>query len=244
MIIIPAIDLRSGKVVRLKQGRFEDETVYSDDPLGTAGKWIKEGAQIIHVVDLDAALTGKPKNISIIEEIVGNVKAKIELGGGLREIPLIERLINLGVERVVIGTKAVVDEAFLDEALRRFSDKILVSIDVRNKFVATSGWKGVSGLQPVEFASLLAKKGVKRVIYTDISRDGMLAGPNLEGLLDILNKVDISVIVSGGVSSLDDIEKIRRMNKKNIEGVIIGKALYENKFSLKDAMETAKKGEV
>jgi len=244
MIVIPAIDLKDGRVVRLKQGRAEDETVYSSDPLAMARRWKKEGAEFVHIVDLNGAFSGQPGNLRYVREIAEGVDLKIEFGGGIRDIKIIEELIGWGIERVVLGTGVVLDEPFLDEALERFQDRIVVSIDVKEGLVATSGWKATSRLKPPEFACLLVKKGLKRLIYTDISRDGMLSGPNLAAAIDMLRIIDIPLIISGGISSLDDIKRISNIKEGNIEGVIVGRALYENRFSLKEAIKIAKNTEV
>lgn len=240
MIIIPAIDLKDGKVVRLEQGRFENETVYSQDPLKIARDWKSQGAELVHVVDLQGALEGRPKNSVYVKEIAEKSGLRIEVSGGLRDISAIEEAFSWGVERVVLGTAALCDEAFFDQALSRFTDRIVVSVDVKDGLVAARGWKDTTGFTPAEFIALLIKKGVSRLIYTDISRDGMLSGPNLSAFSEMFGTIDIPVIISGGVSSLDDIKKIKGLGKGNIEGVIVGKALYENKFSLRDAVNIAK----
>ncbi len=235
MIIFPAIDIKEGKVVRLIQGKFDQVTDYGLDPVTVAQEWEKQGAQWIHVVDLDGAQTGEPKNLEIIFKIVKNVKIPVQVGGGIRQETTIEKLFKNNVARVVLGTKAVKNLSFLKEILKRHGNKIAVSLDCSQGFVQTKGWTQGSNVQAIPFCSELEKAGLQCLVYTDISRDGMLQGPNFTGLTELLNKTKISVIASGGVSSIDDIKKLKALRPAPM-GVIIGKALYEGKINLKEAI--------
>lgn len=236
MIIIPAIDLKGGKVVRLFQGREDQETVYSRNPVTIARHWKREGAQMIHVVDLDGAFTGTPKNLSLVKDIVKAVNLPVEFGGGVRSLATVRSLLEMGVRRVVLGTKAVDDKEFLTEAIGEFADSIIVSIDAKNGKVLTQGWVSASkDLDAADFACSLKELGLGQIIYTDTSKDGTLRGPNIAELRKILIASRMGVIASGGVSCLEDIQELRRLETKGLTGVIIGKALYEGKFTIKQA---------
>jgi len=240
MLIIPAIDLKDGNVVRLYQGRKTDEKIYSRNPVVAARHWQKQGARLIHVVDLDGAFAGEPKNLSAVKKIIRAIDTPVEFGGGVRSKETIAKLFKLGVQRVVLGTKAAEDGNFLKEVLAEFKDKIIVSIDAKDGRVLTQGWQTAKrNLGAIEFASLLKKIGFKKVIYTDTSKDGTLRGPNLEAIRDILRDTGLQVIASGGVSCLDDLVKLRRLQQQGLIGVIIGKALYEGRFTLKEALNIA-----
>jgi len=230
MLIIPAIDIREGRVVRLLQGRYEKETVYSDEPVEIAKKWVACGAKRLHIVDLDGALSGKLKNLNVIEEIIRQTGVSVELGGGVRTKRAVERVLNKGIEFVILGTKACQDRHLLDEVAAAFGEKIIVSIDAREGLVATEGWTKLSQTTASDLARQVESAGVKTIVYTDISRDGMLEGPDLEGIKDILDTTGLSVIASGGVSCLDDITQLDRMG---VMGIIIGKALYEGRIDPK-----------
>jgi len=239
MLIIPAIDLQSGSVVRLVQG-LSGKKIYSTDPAKTARHWTNQGARLIHVVDLDGATKGSPQNLAAVRKIIGAVDVPVEFGGGLRRLSDIEELISgIGVRRVVLGTKAAEDEEFLKKALKKFKDRIIVSIDALSGKVRTKGWRASSGNKDaVSFAKSLKKLGLKEIIYTDISRDGMLKGPDIRGIKKLLAETGLSVIASGGVSSLSDIRKLKGLVKSGLSGAIIGKALYEGKFTLAQAIKT------
>ena len=240
MLVIPAIDLYQGKVVRLLRGDPSHSKVYSDNPLSMARKWQDEGAKIIHVVDLSAAF-GEADNLEIIAKIIKDTDIKIQVGGGLRDLAKIQDLISLGAERVVIGTKSL-DDDFLKSLISSIgAEKIAVGVDAVDSFVAVEGWKKKTKIKSSDFIAHLADKGIKWVIYTDISRDGTLSGPNMDALRQLEAFSKINFIASGGVSSLDDLEKIRK-ELPFIKGVIVGKALYENSFSLKEAMAVSNKG--
>lgn len=237
MIPIPAIDLKGGKVVRLLQGKFKEEKVYFDKAETVAKKFEEAGASRIHVVDLDGALFGTPKNIGSVEKILGTVKTPVEVGGGIRDLKTVVRYLDCGARWVILGTKACLDKGFMKEALAEFKEKIIVGIDALGGLVATDGWTKVTKIKAVDLAKDVEAAGGKAVIYTDISKDGMLQGPSLKELKAFSESVALDVIASGGVGALQDLSDILDLNQKNIKGVIIGKALYENKFELRDALQ-------
>ncbi|MBU1006670.1 MAG: 1-(5-phosphoribosyl)-5-[(5-phosphoribosylamino)methylideneamino]imidazole-4-carboxamide isomerase [Candidatus Omnitrophica bacterium] len=239
MIIIPAIDIIKGKVVRLHQGDFNKEKVYSDDPLNVALGWQEKGAKLLHLVDLDGAKHGVIKNKDVMARILKGVRVPCEVGGGLREEADIEYYLDQGASRVVIGTKAFEDIGYLRKMTKKFKDKIVVSIDSSGGKVVKRGWQEKTGLLAVDVAGKMQEAGVRTIVVTDIATDGTLEGPNVESLRGILDSVDISVIASGGISCLDDIKRLKEMNKKNLEGVIIGRALYEGKIDLTKAILTS-----
>lgn len=238
MLIIPAIDLEDGCVVRLVQGRM-DKKIYSRDPVKTAKHWVKQGAKLLHIVDLDGAFTGEPKNLNIVKKIAQNVAVPIEFGGGVRKTETIKSLIkDCGVQRVVLGTRAVLDSAFLKKTFKEFKERIIVSIDVKEGVVLTKGWRSAEKtVDLIEFANSLKKLGFKQIIYTDTLKDGTLTGPNIKGLKSLLKETGLNIIASGGISSLDDISKLKKLEKDGITGVIVGKALYEGKFTLAEAIK-------
>ncbi len=235
MFIIPAIDLKDGKCVRLLQGRAEAVTVYSDRPDEVARRWQEMGAKVIHVVDLDGAFSGTQKNIESIKNIRRAVSVDIELGGGIRDIERIEMLLGLGINRVILGTVAIERPELVKDASKRFSGRIIVGIDAKDGLVAVKGWVEVTSVKAKELALKMEEYGVWGIIYTDISRDGMLSGPNIEAIREMVEAVNIPVIASGGVSSIDDIKRLKEI--KGLWGVIIGKALYTGAINLKEAME-------
>jgi len=237
MLIIPAIDLQDGCVVRYVQGKT-DKKVYSRDPVKTAKHWVKQGAEFLHVVDLDGAFSGVPKNIEVAKTIANEAGIPVQFGGGVRNIETIKTLINSGIQRVVLGTRAVEDKAFLTKAFKDFKDQVIVSIDARGGNVLTKGWKSSSkGLDALDFALLLKKIGFKQLIYTDTSKDGTLSGPNIKAAKSMLKESGMRVISSGGISSLVDIFKLKKLEKDGLIGVIIGKALYEGRFTLAQALK-------
>lgn len=235
MLVIPAVDIRNGKVVRLFRGDFSKETVYSNDPVKMAIKWQSEGAKRLHVVDLDGALEGKLKNLDWIRRITASLDIPIEVGGGIRAESDLETIINAGASYAILGTKACEDEDFLKRAVERYGDRIIVSLDVRDGLLQTKGWVNTTEIKAIDFAQRIKMLGIKAVIYTDISRDGTLQGPGFENILKFLGDVKIDMIVSGGISSLADLKILRDYNKKEIIGVIVGRALYDNKILLKEA---------
>ena len=237
MIVIPAVDISSGKCVRLRQGKKGDIKEYSDNPLEMALKWENEGAEMLHLIDLDRTIDDSEQNINIIENIVKILKIPVELGGGLRTMNDIEWALSIGVERVIIGTSVVENRKFVEEALRRFGNKkIIAGIDARNGYTAIRGWKETTKIKAIELAVEMEKMGIMTIIYTDIKRDGMLTGPNIEETKEIIKSTNLKIIASGGISSIEDIKNLKSLNQPRLEGVIVGKALYEDKFSLKDAM--------
>lgn len=235
MKLFPAIDIKNGQCVRLRQGSFRDVLVYSDVPLKVAKEWEASGASYIHVVDLDGALVGYSVNESVIKEIIDNINIPIQLGGGIRSIKDIENKLNLGVSRVIIGTKAAVDPGFMKEAISIFgSDKVIAGIDAKDGIVAVEGWEKLSEYNAVTLALEMKNIGVKTIVYTDIAKDGMLQGPNIHYTAEMIEETGLNIIASGGVSSLKDLEKLSEINSY---GAIIGKALYENNIELKKAIE-------
>ncbi len=229
MIIYPAIDLLDGKCVRLSQGKYDQVTVYSENPAEFAAIWTSKGAQYIHVVDLNGARTGNPLNDSVLSEIVEKAGVPIQVGGGIRSMERIDELLTIGVERVILGTGAVKDPEFVAEAVKKYNEGIVIGIDAKDGFVAVDGWENKSTRKAVEFAREMESIGIATIIYTDISRDGMLTGPNLKAMESMVCAVDCSVIASGGVGSISDIIDL---SHTGVSGVITGKALYENKFDL------------
>ena len=237
MLIIPAIDLKGGKVVRLFQGKFNCQKVYSSDPVKVAKHWVKQGAKFLHIVDLDGAASGSLKNLEVLKKIVNQVGAGVEFGGGVRSIETISKLLGLGVQRVILGTRAASDAKFLQQAWKKFGKKIIVSIDAKEGKVLTQGWNCSAAKTTLVFAQELKRIGFKQLIYTDISKDGTLAGPDISGIKKLLGQTQLNVIASGGVSELQDLIKLAKLGKQGLSGVIIGKALYEGKFTLAEALK-------
>ncbi|MCD6435052.1 MAG: 1-(5-phosphoribosyl)-5-[(5-phosphoribosylamino)methylideneamino]imidazole-4-carboxamide isomerase [Clostridiales bacterium] len=233
MIIFPAIDIRKKKCVRLTQGDYSKMTIYDSDPLKVAIKWQSKGAEFLHIVDLDGAKDGERINNSIIEKIVKAIKVPVQIGGGIRKTETVEELLTSGVSRVIIGTGAIKDLKWLKEIVKIYGEKICVSIDARDGFVATDGWKEISEVKAVDFAIELENIGIKTIVYTDIKKDGMLKGPNFEMYAELIKKVNLDIIASGGISTLKDIEKLKQMS---IYGAIVGKALYDEKIKLEEAI--------
>ncbi len=240
MIVIPAIDIRGGNCVRLRQGRPEEETVYFSDPLSVARQFEEDGAERIHIVDLDGAFSGTMKNREIIKKIASSVKVPLQVGGGIRDFLAIKELFGAGVSRVIMGTSAIKDRDLLRRALKNWPGKISVGIDSESGNVAIGGWTDVTSTKAESLASEIEKEGVDEIIVTDIKTDGMLTGPNFEWVEKIARSLSISVIASGGVSSIRDIERIRDLEPGNITGIIVGKALYSGGFSLKEAIEAGR----
>ncbi len=239
MNLYPAIDLYEGQVVRLTKGDFEQKTVYSDDPASVAVQWEKAGAAWIHIVDLEGAKSGVLKNLASLKAIRAKVKCRLQFGGGMRSSEAIEQALATGADRVVVGTKAL-DRIFFKEVLQRFGGKIAVGIDVKNDIVQTQGWLESSGLTLDKALEIFNTEGVETLIFTDISKDGMMQGPNFDKLDWVLQSSKSRVILSGGISSLEDIRKCSKIKMKNFEGPIIGKALYEKQFTLDEAVAIAK----
>lgn len=237
MIIYPAVDIKDGKCVRLVQGEFDKVTVYSDDPVQMALKWESLGAEYLHVVDLDGARTGEAQNISITSEIAAKLGIPVQLGGGIRSIETIEKLISNGIQRVILGTSAVKNPDLVKQAIEIFKENIVIGIDAKDGMVAIDGWAKTSEFTAIGFANKMVKLGAKTIIYTDISRDGMLKGPNLTAMKEMANSVDAEIIASGGVSSLQDIKALK---ETGVSGVIVGKALYTGDVDLKEAIKIVK----
>ncbi|MZG30731.1 MAG: 1-(5-phosphoribosyl)-5-[(5-phosphoribosylamino)methylideneamino]imidazole-4-carboxamide isomerase [Nitrospinae bacterium] len=237
MRIIPAVDIKDGRCVRLVQGKADQETVYSNDPLSMANHWDEEGAQTIHVVDLDGAFEGSPKNIEIVKNIIYSSSVDIQVGGGIRTLETIDAYVKAGAYRVILGTVAQKEPAFVEEACRRFPNKIIVGIDARDGLVAVKGWVEVSEQKATDLAQQMRGYGIAGFIFTDISRDGMLQGPNLESIKEFAESAQLPVIASGGVSRLEDIKNLAKLESHGIEGVIVGKALYDKTLTYKEARE-------
>lgn len=233
--LYPAIDIRGGKCVRLIQGDYNQETVYNDSPLEAALAWAEQGGKWIHLVDLDGAKAGEPVNHQLIGDIARSVKVPVQTGGGLRTVENVERLLSLGVSRVIIGTAAIEDRPFVEEVLRRFGEQVAIGIDARNGYVATRGWLETSEVKAEELAVQLAELGAKTFIFTDISRDGMMQGPNVEAIVRLAQVSGQSVIASGGVSRYEDLEALAAHADKGVAGAIIGKALYTGSIELAEA---------
>ncbi|MDD5495728.1 MAG: 1-(5-phosphoribosyl)-5-[(5-phosphoribosylamino)methylideneamino]imidazole-4-carboxamide isomerase [Candidatus Omnitrophica bacterium] len=235
MKVIPAIDIRGGKVVRLRQGSINEETVYSDSPLETAEHWSSYGVEMIHIVDLDGAFEGRLKNLDIVRDIAKRVKAKIELGGGIRDESAIRKALDAGISKVVIGTRAL-DGDFLKKLDKEMKGSLVVGIDARRGIVHTKGWVFKTRMKAVDLAKNIEAEGIRTINYTDISKDGMMEGPSLNSIKEILKAVDIDVVASGGISSMEDVKNLKALEKDGLCGMIIGKALYENTIDLKEAI--------
>lgn len=239
MLIIPAIDIKDGKVVRLTRGDYRDSKVYSTSPLAVAKRWESYGARLLHIVDLDAALSGRLKNLGKINDIIQGVNIPIQVGGGIRNEETVIKVLSKGVHRIILGTAACEDENFVAQMLKKYGEKVQVSIDARDGIVATDGWTKSADIKATDLIKRLEMQGMRVVIYTDISRDGTLAGPNIDSIKEVLACRDsILVIASGGISSLEDLIKLKELESKGLFGIIIGKALYEKKIDLAEAIRT------
>ena len=232
MILLPAVDIRDGKAVRLRQGHFDDETVYADDPVEAARSFVEAGARFLHVVDLDGAREGEPVNLHHVERITAELDVPVELGGGLRSIASIRRALKAGAARVVLGTAAFTDPELLDEALSAFTSRILVGVDVRGGRVAVSGWTRETQTSGEDAIRLMRQRGVTRFVYTNVDRDGMLEGPDLDEVRRVGEAVRGRFLYSGGIGSLEDLRGLRELRLVNLAGVISGKALYEGRFGV------------
>jgi phosphoribosylformimino-5-aminoimidazole carboxamide ribotide isomerase len=232
MKIFPAIDIKDKKCVRLIKGDFEQKTEYGTSPINQAGKYKDHGFKNLHIVDLDGALSGETVNLDIIEEIVSKFDLKIEIGGGVRNFESIQKYIDSGAEKVILGSAAIKDKDFLKEACSKFQNKIALGLDAKNGYLSVSGWKENSNQLTLDFLKEVNDFGVSRLIYTDINRDGTKASPNFEETEKIAKISNCPVVISGGVSSIDDIKKTKELNNKNIEGIIIGKAIYDGDIEL------------
>lgn len=237
MIIIPAIDIKQGQCVRLKQGDMNKSTVYSDNPVEIARRWENRGAELLHVVDLDGAFAGRPENKQVIQDIIESIDIRVQLGGGIRNLETIEQYIKIGVHRIVIGTLAFKNPLLVQDACNSFPGSIGVGIDARDGMVSINGWKEQTNEKALDFARELEDMGVSVIIYTDISRDGMLTGPNIESTKEMAMALSVPLIASGGVSSIDDIKSLLSLEDYGVEGMIVGKAIYTGDIDLQKALE-------
>jgi phosphoribosylformimino-5-aminoimidazole carboxamide ribotide isomerase len=237
MILLPAVDIHDGKAVRLRQGRFEDETVYVDDPLEAARSFVEAGARFLHIVDLDGAREGEPANLDHLQRITSELDVPVEYGGGLRSLGSIRQALMAGAERVVLGTAAYTEPGFLEQALETWNPRVLVAVDVRGGRVSVAGWTKETQMLPEEVIRRMQRAGVTRFVYTNIDRDGMLEGPDLEEVRRVAETVRGRFLYSGGISSLDDLRALNDLRLVNLAGVISGKALYEGRFQVADARE-------
>lgn len=235
MIVIPAIDLKDGRCVRLRQGDMAAETVYSEDVPSVARKWQQAGASVIHVVDLNGAVDGEPRNLPQIEAVMKTVSVKVQVGGGIRNMDSVRRYLHAGVSRVVLGTAALTDRTFLEQACREFPRRILLGLDARDGKVAVKGWTAVSETKAIDLLKELSGYEIGGVIYTDISRDGMLSGPNIPALKEVVAFSSFPVIASGGITRVEDLRAVQSIGPR-IEGAIVGKALYDGKLDLAAAV--------
>ena len=240
MILFPAIDIRNGRCVRLTEGKFECETVFAEDPAEMAVRWADAGAEYLHVVDLDGALAGQSSNTEVIKRILAKVKMPVQVGGGIRTLANIENMLALGVSRVILGSVAVRDPELVREACQKFPGQVVVGIDAKNGEVAVEGWGIGGGIGAIELAKKMAAVGVEHIIFTDISRDGMLSGVNVEATAELAKASGVKVIASGGVSSLADLKALQLHEADGIEGCIVGKAIYTGALDLKEALAALK----
>ncbi len=234
MIIFPAIDIKDNKCVRLIKGDFNQMTSYEKSPFEQAKIFFENGFKNIHIVDLDGALNGKSSNSNIVKKILKNIKLKIQIGGGVRNIDDVNSWIKSGVDKVIIGTSAVKNRDFLKEACKKFKDKIAISLDVKDGFIFLSGWKKQTNILASDFLKEIQNFGISRIIYTDINKDGTKKGPNIKDTIELSNTVKIPFIISGGISSIEDIKKIKSLNNSNIKGVIVGKAIYDGDIKINE----------
>jgi phosphoribosylformimino-5-aminoimidazole carboxamide ribotide isomerase len=242
MILYPAIDILAGKAVRLARGDFDAETVYDSDPLEAARRWVQQGARALHVVDLDGARTGSPANLEHVERIASEVTVPVQLGGGLRTVQAVSAALGAGATRVVLGTAAFRDVDFLDEVIAEHGDRVVVSVDARNGCLAAAGWTEQTEIPIDRAIDHLGHRGVRQFVYSSIERDGMMSGPDLDGAGRIAMAVRGSFIYSGGISSLDDLRAIAALRQVNLAGVIVGKALYEQRFTVGEAQAALEGG--
>ncbi len=240
MLIIPAIDIRKGRCIRLAQGNLRDETVFSEEPEGVAKLWQLKGAKMLHVVDIDGAVTGIPKNLDIVLKIVKTLRIPVEFGGGIRNIETLDKIMNGGVERAILGTSVISNTDFLKAAVDKYKHRIMVGIDAKKGLVAVKGWKEVTNKRAVTIAKEVEAAGVKTILFTDIEKDGMLSGPNFKNTKELAQAVNMEVIASGGVTSIDDVENLCALEKYGVSGMVIGKSLYTGNLDLKKAIRLAK----
>ena len=232
MKVFPAIDIKDRKCVRLTKGDFDNKTEYNISPVDQAGRYSDNGFKNLHIVDLDGALTGETVNLDIIQDIIGKFDLKVEIGGGIRNLDSVQKYIDAGAEKVILGSAAIKNKNFLKEACEKFPDKIALGLDAKDGYLSVSGWKENSNLKTLEFLKDVNDYGASRLIYTDINRDGMKLSPNFDETVNVANTSNCPVIISGGVSSIDDIKKAKEIGNKNIEGIIVGKAIYDGDIKL------------
>ena len=244
MIIFPAIDIRGGKCVRLEEGRFDRETVFAEKPMDAARRWVEAGTEWLHIVDLDGARAGKPVNLEVVSEIAKEFGVKVQLGGGIRTVENVSEVLAAGIHRVILGSVAVRSPELVRQVCSEFGERIVIGIDARGGEVAVDGWEKSGLMQVDELALRMKDAGATRIIYTDISRDGMLTGVNIPATLQLAKKSGLAVIASGGVKGMEDILALQPLTQKGIEGVIIGKALYTGAILLPDALRAARGGSV
>ena len=233
MIIFPAIDLKDGKCVRLSQGRFDESIIYSENPVEIAKSFENDGAKYLHIIDLNGAETNDNINLEVIQKIINNISIPIQVGGGIRSIEKAEEILKSGVSRIIIGTSAIEDFEMLKILVERYPEKVIVSIDANHQNVATRGWKTQTEVNAIDLSKRLEEIGIKTIVYTDISKDGMMQGPNFLDYIELSKKTNLNIIASGGVSSLNDVIKL---NEIGLYGAIIGKAIYESKINLKEVI--------
>jgi phosphoribosylformimino-5-aminoimidazole carboxamide ribotide isomerase len=239
MKLFPAIDIRGGKCVRLLKGDFDQETVFSDSPADMAAQWESQGAEFLHLVDLDGARAGKPQNLETVKAILAKVKIPVELGGGIRTLEDIKEVLGLGVRRVILGSVAVHDPALVKAACEQYGDRVVVGIDAKDGMVAVEGWGQTSNLEAPVLGKMMAEAGVKTIIYTDISRDGTLGGVNVATTVEMAEKSGLEVVASGGIKDLEDIKALKEHEKSGVAGAILGKSLYMHTLDLKEALAVA-----
>ena len=237
MIIFPAIDIKDGKCVRLIKGDFNKIISYEDSPANQAIKYSQSGFNNIHIVDLDGALQGKSSNSNIVKEIIKNFKLKIQIGGGIRTIDDIDSWVKSGVDKVIIGTAGVENKNLLKTACEKFKNKIAISLDVKDGFIFLSGWKKQTNILASDFLNEVKNFGISRIIYTDINKDGTKKGPNIKDTVELSSKVKIPFVISGGISSIEDVKKIKSLNDSNIEGVIVGKSIYDGDIKINELVK-------
>jgi phosphoribosylformimino-5-aminoimidazole carboxamide ribotide isomerase len=237
MVVIPAVDIKDGKCVRLEQGLMYKETIFSDHPEEIALEWERRGAERLHIVDLDGAVYGKPFNKKEIKKILDTVSVPVELGGGIRDLDTIEKYINLGIDQIIIGTIAYKKLHLVEEACKRYPGKIIVSIDAKNNYVSVEGWTESTSITAIDLAKRFENMGIAAFIYTDIQRDGMRSGPNIDGIRKFARSINVGVIAAGGVSSIKDIVDLLTLKKDGVSGIITGRALYDGSIALEEAID-------
>jgi len=242
LIIIPAIDIKGGKCVRLEQGLMNKETIFSDNPEEMAFQWERKGAKRLHIVDLDGAVYGKPFNKKTIKKILDTVSVPVELGGGIRDLDTIEEYIYLGIDQIIIGTIAYKNPHLVEVACKRYPGKIIVSIDAKDNYVSVEGWTEHTSITAIDLAKRFEDMGIAAFIYTDIQRDGMRSGPNIDGIREFAKGINVGVIAAGGVSSIKDIEDLLTLQKDGVSGIITGRALYDGSIKLEEAIDIIDKG--